>query len=70
MEDIDVPKLIRSDGMWDHPATDAEFREWELPNGVHGVNSSGGEVYEGPCPPDRMHRYFFRLYARSTLNST
>ena len=30
---------------------------------VQGRNSSGKTGYSGPCPPDREHRYFFKLYA-------
>lgn len=28
-----------------------------------GKNSWGREKYNGPCPPDREHRYYFTLYA-------
>ena len=28
-----------------------------------GMNGAGKAGYIGPCPPDREHRYFFRLYA-------
>ena len=28
-----------------------------------GKNSGGKENYGGPCPPDKQHRYFFKLYA-------
>ena len=31
--------------------------------GVQGSNSGGEAKYTGPCPPDREHRYFFKLYA-------
>jgi Raf kinase inhibitor-like YbhB/YbcL family protein len=34
--------------------------------GTLGANSAGPAVYTGPCPPDREHRYFFRLYALDT----
>jgi len=27
------------------------------------MNGTGKAGYIGPCPPDRSHRYFFRLYA-------
>lgn len=34
------------------------------PSGANfGKNSWGNAAYGGPCPPDREHRYFFRLYA-------
>lgn len=68
VDDPDVPLTIRKDGMWVH---------WVLYNlssdtlnfsegtkiGTAGVNTSGKEEYMGPCPPDREHRYFFKLYA-------
>lgn len=31
-----------------------------------GVTSFGKAGWGGPCPPDREHRYFFRLYALDT----
>ncbi len=31
--------------------------------GTVGKNSFGNIAYGGPCPPDREHRYFFKLYA-------
>jgi Raf kinase inhibitor-like YbhB/YbcL family protein len=31
--------------------------------GIEGENSWGKNVYGGPCPPDKEHRYFFTLYA-------
>jgi Raf kinase inhibitor-like YbhB/YbcL family protein len=30
---------------------------------VYGKNTDGKNEYGGPCPPDREHRYFFKLYA-------
>lgn len=33
--------------------------------GTLGKNTRGAAAYRGPCPPDREHRYFFRLYAIS-----
>ena len=79
MEDPDVPKTIRPDGMWDHwivwdidPHTH-EIKEG-LPaealakEGVMGKNSGGDKGYAGPCPPDREHRYFFKLYALDLIS--
>ncbi len=65
MEDPDVPHSIREDGMWDHWVfcfNDPATTEIE-PNGTHGLTTSKAQVYGGPCPPDREHRYFFKLYA-------
>jgi len=69
MEDPDVPKKIRPDGMWDH------WIVWNIdpkiisigngkePEGVEGKTTYGRLGYGGPCPPDREHRYFFKVYA-------
>jgi Raf kinase inhibitor-like YbhB/YbcL family protein len=69
MEDPDVPKNLRPDGMWDHwvvfniPPGTAEIPEGREPPGTHGEGTSGNQNYFGPCPPDREHRYFFKLFA-------
>jgi len=69
MEDPDVPKAIRDDGMWDHwlmwnmPADTERIGEGETAPGTVGKNTGGNFEYGGPCPPDREHRYFFKLYA-------
>lgn len=73
MEDPDVPKDRRLDGMWNHwvvynmsPFT-TKIDEGKTPPGLIGVNSGGKMTYGGPCPPDREHRYFFFLYALDTV---
>lgn len=69
MDDPDVPPSVRSDRMWDHwvvydmPPTTQALKEGTTPPGTEGKNTSGEMGYEGPCPPDREHRYFFKLYA-------
>ena len=69
VDDPDVPKSIREDGMWDHwvvfniPADTTAIDEGKEPVGVQGKGTSGNAGYQGPCPPDRQHRYFFKLYA-------
>ncbi len=75
MDDPDVPKSIRPDGVWDHwlvwniPPETTEIPEGKEPAGVVGKNTGGSFGYRGPCPPDREHRYFFKLYAlNTTLN--
>ncbi|MFA5954422.1 MAG: YbhB/YbcL family Raf kinase inhibitor-like protein [Patescibacteria group bacterium] len=72
-EDPDVPKSIREDGMWNHwvvynlpPDTQTIF-ENAAPPGTVGVGTGGLQTYQGPCPPDREHRYFFKLYALDSL---
>jgi len=69
IDDPDVPKFVREDGMYDHwvvydiPSTLREIPENSTPPGTVGVNTGGQQKYRGPCPPDREHRYFFKLYA-------
>jgi Raf kinase inhibitor-like YbhB/YbcL family protein len=74
MDDPDVPAHVRSEKIWDH---------WiifnMLPNirhipemtgpasGTFGKTTFGHTRYGGPCPPDREHRYFFKLYALDIL---
>ena len=72
MDDPDVPRTLRPDGMFDHwvlfniaPSTH-KIAEGAAP-GVSGHNTNGQPSYFGPCPPDREHRYFFKLYALDTL---
>ena len=69
MEDPDVPSSVRVDKMWDHwvvfniPPRTKQFTEHATPPGVQGKNTDGQNKYYPPCPPDREHRYFFKLYA-------
>lgn len=73
MDDPDVPTSIRPDGMWDHwvvfniPPSTSEILEGQNPEGILGANTRGEQKYGGPCPPDREHRYFFKLYALDTM---
>ena len=66
MYDPDVPKTLRPTGEFDHwlvwdIAPDSKgIKEGENNRGLNGGGKTG---YVGPCPPDREHRYFFRLYA-------
>jgi Raf kinase inhibitor-like YbhB/YbcL family protein len=72
LEDPDVPRTLREDGMWDHwlvydiPPKVRNIDEHSEPPGVHGAGTAGNENYYGPCPPDREHRYFFKLFALDT----
>ena len=67
---MDDPDAVLPAGkVWDHwviwnisPFT-KEIKEGEQPRGVRGRGTSNNLTYKGPCPPDRVHRYFFRLYA-------
>ena len=73
MDDPDVPDWVRKDRMFVHwviidmPATTTQIAESSKPPGTVGHNTAGQSVYFGPCPPDREHRYFFKLYALDTL---
>ena len=69
MDDPDAPL-----GTWDHwiifnlPSNLTSLPEGikNFPSGTKfGKNSWGKTEYGGPCPPDRQHRYFFKLYALS-----
>lgn len=71
MDDPDAPA-----GVWDHwllfniPASTLELPEGmgSLPQGAQaGMNSWGRHYYSGPCPPQKMHRYFFKLYALDAM---
>jgi len=67
MPDPDVPKSLLPSGNFDH------WFVWDIPANSKGIpegtgakmgmNGTGKPGYIGPCPPDRQHRYFFRLYA-------
>src|SRR5262245_33130837 len=69
VDDPDVPKNLVPSGVFDH------WLIWDLPTdskgfaegtGKGGLNGTGQQGYMGPCPPDREHRYFFKLYALDT----
>lgn len=69
MDDPDVPVHVRKDRNWDHwvvwniPPDTRRIEEGRPPQGVQGINSWGRNDWGGPCPPDRQHRYFFKLFA-------
>ena len=72
MEDPDVPSAAGVP-IWDHwvafniSADVKEIPEAWVPTGVRGVGTRGLLDYSGPRPPDREHRYFFRLYALDAM---
>lgn len=75
VDDPDAPKTVIASGVWDHwivfnmPKETSIVKEGEQPQGIPGKNSASALTYTGPCPPDREHRYFFKLYAlNNTLN--
>jgi len=69
MDDPDVPSFVRKDQMWVHwviydmPPETRTLKENSTPPGILGTNTDNEQRYQGPCPPDREHRYFFKLYA-------
>jgi Raf kinase inhibitor-like YbhB/YbcL family protein len=73
MDDPDVPKNLKPDGLFVHwvvynmPANTSAIVENSTPPGERGLNSAGKLEYAAPCPPDREHRYFFKLYALDTM---
>ena len=70
VEDPDVPKNLKADGLfehwliWDIDPKKTGFAEGE---GKGGINEMGSAGFIGPCPPDREHRYFFKLFALDTM---
>ncbi len=66
MDDPDVPKAMVPSGefvhwlRWDIAPTSKGIAEGA---GQGGINGTGKPGYMGPCPPDKSHRYFFKLYA-------
>lgn len=73
MDDPDVPTFVRKDQMWVHwviydmPPETRFLKENSTPPGVQGTGTGNKQHYDGPCPPDREHRYFFKLYALKAL---
>lgn len=75
MDDPDVPKELKPDGVFDHwvlfniPPSVSGVPEGGSP-GISGRNGAGKAGYTGPCPPPQYepseHRYFFRAYALDT----
>jgi len=75
MDDPDIPQFVKQKfhtQVWDHwvvfniPPDTGEIPEGKNPPGDLGRNTGGNNSYGGPCPPDREHRYFFKLYALDT----
>ncbi len=76
MDDPDIPDFVkkaRGIEVFDHwvafniPPQTAKISEGTEPEGITGANGSGKNGYTGPCPPDREHRYFFKLYALDSM---
>ncbi len=76
MDDPDIPEEAKRNfniTVWDHwivfniPPSTTRIDEDNVPPGVQGINTRQALGYRGPCPPDREHRYFFRLYALDAM---
>lgn len=64
VDDPDAPA-----GLWIHwVAWNIDPETKNVPEGVQsighsGLNTRGNSFYGGPCPPDKEHRYFFKIFA-------
>ena len=78
MDDPDIPEFAKQKfniTVWDHwvifniPPATTVIAEGKNPSGILGSNTRGVLGYSGPCPPDKEHRYFFKLYALDIILS-
>ncbi len=76
VDDPDIPNVVKEKmniHTYDHwilfniPPDTTEIAENSTAHGVQGINSNGDNTYTGCCPPDKEHRYFFKLYALDTM---
>jgi len=69
IDDPDVPRTLVPSGefvhwiLWDLPPTSKGLPEGDPTAASKGLNGTGKPGYIAMCPPDREHRYFFKLYA-------
>jgi Raf kinase inhibitor-like YbhB/YbcL family protein len=71
---VDDPDAVEPAGkVWDHwivwnvpPETKTIPEDWEPTEAQQGTNDFGEVGYGGPSPPDREHRYRFKLFALDT----
>jgi len=62
VEDPDAPKGIVTHWIAWNVAPQPLIEE-NSTIGVQGLNERGQPKYMGPCPPEGIHRYFFKIYA-------
>jgi Raf kinase inhibitor-like YbhB/YbcL family protein len=73
VDDPDVPKTMIPSGefvhwlVWDMPPTQKGIAEADKAAATMGLNGTGKPGYFPMCPPDREHRYFFKLYALDNM---
>jgi Raf kinase inhibitor-like YbhB/YbcL family protein len=72
LEDPDVPAEFKIP-VFDHwvvfnipPTVSIITENWTI-EGTRGAGTHGNLNYTGPRPPDREHRYFFKLFALDTM---
>ena len=54
--------------VWNIPPAIKFISENESPQGaIQGINDSGRQNYDGPCPPSGIHHYQFKIYALDTI---
>ena len=54
--------------MWNIDPATTKIEENSVPKGaIQGINDFGKEEYGGPCPPEKIHHYRFKLYALDIL---
>lgn len=65
MEDPDAPKGTFDHWvMWNIPLKE-RIEENSAP-GAQGRNSRNENKYHGPCPPEGLHHYYFKIFALDT----
>ena len=72
MDDPDIPDSVKASRgvesfvhwiVFNMPPQTAGISASSTVPGLEGMHTGGENGYTGPCPPDREHRYFFKLYA-------
>jgi len=65
LEDPDAENVFDHWIVWDISPSEI-IKENSTPGSV-GKNSTGKNEYTGPCPPNGIHRYFFKIYALDAM---
>jgi len=54
--------------LWNIQPKIKEIKENSVPTGaIQGLTSFGSNKWGGPCPPNGIHHYYFKLYALDSL---